>query len=302
MIRCIVDTDSGPDDLMALAYLLASPLAKIEAITTAYGLAHTGRGAYNILRVLALCGQTDIPVYVGQDHPLSGTAAFPDRWRWLSNTLPGISLPETCGHAERQPAAKFLQQRARHGTAPVRILALGALTNLTGLCDAPCPALEDVVIMGGAFDVAGNVIDSGDFISPTRTAEWNMFADPLAARTVLTSEFAQLVIPLDATNNVKITPGFIDAFAALGPSPLHRMLCELFELVRPYAAVGSYYAWDPLAAVALLFPSVVTTRRHAIAVSLDTGTTRTAKSGPRKAIAVTADRDRWEVAFCDPFT
>ena len=155
--------------------------------------------------------------------------------------------------------------------------------------------------MGGAFDVPGNVIDSGEFVSPTKTAEWNMFVDPLAAHTVFSSDLAQLVIPLDTTSQIKICPGFIDAFGALAPSPLHQMVCELLELVRPCAAIGTYYAWDPLASAALVDPSIVRTRTHAIDVSIECGTTRFASSGPPKSIAVSADRTRWEAAFFRAF-
>ena len=300
-VHCIVDTDAGPDDLMAIAFLLASPAARIEAITTAYGLAHTKQAARNILRVLALFGRTDIPVYVGQDRPSSGTAAFPDTWRRLSDTLPGISLPRVPFRTQGLPATEFLLNRTRDATNPVTILALGALTNLVELGRTPHPGLEKVVIMGGAFNVAGNVINAGNFISPTQEAEWNMFVDPLAAHTVFASDIDQLVIPLDATNHVQITPNFIDAFATLNSSPGHRLVSELFSLVYPYTAKGSYYAWDPLAAVALLCPAVVSTRRHAISVSPKFGTTCFSTTGPLKSVAYSADAAHWKRVFCGAF-
>ena len=299
MMRCVIDTDAGPDDLMALAYLLACPKIKVEAITTAYGLAHTHQGAANILRVLALCGRTDIPVYVGQDRPLGGGSAFPSRWRQLSDTLPGVSLPSTEARPERLSAATFLQRRVRHGTESVQILALGALTNIAALCDVPCPLLMRTVIMGGAFGVAGNVHDSGALL--TRTAEWNMHVDPQAACAVFSSDLALFVVPLDATNQVPITARFIDHFAALRPSPLQRLTNEILAMIRPYATKGTYYAWDPLAAATMVDPTIVSTRRHPVAVALPCGTTRAASAGPPKTIAVSADGTRWQDAFCSAF-
>jgi purine nucleosidase len=58
----IVDTDAGDDDLMALAFLLARPDVRIDAITVAYGLAHQKPGAQNVLRLLDFAGRIAVPV------------------------------------------------------------------------------------------------------------------------------------------------------------------------------------------------------------------------------------------------
>ncbi len=48
----IVDTDAGADDIIALAYLLSSRDARIEAITVVHGVAHVSEGSRNIRRLL----------------------------------------------------------------------------------------------------------------------------------------------------------------------------------------------------------------------------------------------------------
>ena len=302
-VRCIVDTDAGPDDLMALAYLLASPAAEVEAITTTYGLCPTRTAAENILRILSLCGRADIPVFVGQDRPLVGDAAFPERWRWHSSTLPGVRLPEISPAVSPQSATAFLQHRMQVGHTPVHLLALGPLTNVASLVGTPCPLLKEVILMGGAFHVSGNVMDHGEFCSPTRTAEWNMFADPMAAQKVCSSPLALRVVPLDATRHVPLMPTFMDAFAARDRGALHRLVCDLFSLVRPFATSGHYCAWDPLAAAALVDPPVITQAiRSAIRVTPACGTTRLASSGPVKTIALQGSREYWEESFSVAFT
>ena len=77
----VIDTDAGHDDLMAIAFLLARPDVHIEAIATNDGLAHVEAGAVNVLRLLALAGRRDIPVYIGGALPMRGTLAFPASWR-----------------------------------------------------------------------------------------------------------------------------------------------------------------------------------------------------------------------------
>ena len=63
----IIDTDAGTDNLMAIAFLLARRDVTVEAITIANGLAHVPNGAANIVRLIALSGRPDIPVYRGKD-------------------------------------------------------------------------------------------------------------------------------------------------------------------------------------------------------------------------------------------
>src|SRR5579872_3394047 len=74
----IVDTDCGRDDLMAIAFLLARPDVRIEAVTVANGLAHVQPGAANILRLLELGGKGGTSVYMGRETPLRDKAAFPE--------------------------------------------------------------------------------------------------------------------------------------------------------------------------------------------------------------------------------
>ncbi len=300
-MRCIVDTDAGPDDLMALAYLLATPEVHIEAITTAYGLAHTRRAAENILRVLALCDRDDIPVYVGADAPLVGTAAFPVRWRRVADELPGIRLPRSRVQTRQESAAAFLWERLlRVAQEPVHILTLGALTNLAAVCAEECPRVKELVTMGGAFGVSGNVVGGASGVSSA--AEWNIHVDPLAAKAVFSSGVAQRIVTHDAALNVPITFAFASTFRTHGSGPLHRLVCELLDLMAPHVSGGTYYAWDPLAAVALMHPGILSMHTHAIEVLPNSGVTRVAKAGPPKAVAMSADHKGWEAAFLSAFT
>ncbi len=302
----IFDTDAGPDDVMALAFLLSRDDVEIEAITISYGLAHGPEGAVNLAKVAALGGKGDIPVYIGRETPLQGEAAFPNAWRSISDRLPGVDLPMTFRPPEPEPAADFLKDRLRDAARRVRILALGGHTNLAALHDNPASlqALDEVVMMGGAFDVPGNVFNSGEFTSPTKTAEWNIFVDPLAAQRVFGLGVPMLVVPLDATNKVPIDAAFLDAFHAIEHTPLGRMTGQVLESIRRYAESGVYYAWDPLAAVAMLDRSVVQTIDHPISVEQDlpdAGTTRRAETGPLASVAYDADADTFHRLFMDAF-
>ena len=302
----IFDTDAGPDDVMALAYLLTRDDVEIEAITISCGLAHVEQGAINLSKVVALSGKGEIPIYIGRSTPLRGERAFPEEWRRVSDELPGVDLPPTFRPPESQSAADFLAERLQDSTRPVRILALGTLTNLATL-DAIGPSLQtvdEIVIMGGAFDVPGNVFSTGEFVSPTDSAEWNIFVDPLAAQRVFDLDVPLLLVPLTATNQVPIDAAFIDQFHAVETTPLGRMVGQVLESIRVYAEEGDYYAWDPLAAVALVEPGVMRTVEHAVAVVQqlpDAGTTRRAEAGAVARVAYEADRDAFQRLFMEAF-
>jgi len=280
----IFDTDAGIDDIMALAWLMLRKDVTIEAITIAYGLAHRRQGAINLSRIVALSGQ-NIPVYIGQR---KGTHAFPDRWRDMSNRLPGVDLPAAYKMPEEESANTFLHRRLQ-SKQKVNIIALGALSNMAGVCSGE--AVERLGIMGGAFNVRGNA-------SPT--AEWNIFVDPLSARAVMEADVNTLIVPLDATNCVPITPEFIDRFQAVAHSPLGCMVGQALEIIRHDANKGREYAWDPLTAVAMLHPEIIRTRRHGVTVD-HTGTTHITDTTPAKTIAVEADADQFMRLFLEVF-
>lgn len=302
--QVIVDTDAGPDDLLALGYLLVHPEIHVEAITISYGLAHADRAAINIARIVAAFAKGHIPVYIGHAEPSSGSAAFPQRWRKLSDELPGVRLPRAYIPPEEEHAVSYLQRRLARASKPVRLLALGAMTNLTNLTRSSAPAIKELIIMGGAVSVPGNVVNSGEFISPTKHAEWNFFADPLAASNVFSSDLPITLIPLDATNQVPVKTPFIDAFTKMARCPIGRMTSQVLEAVRPFAQQGVFYAWDPLAAVYLAHPDVVTLTRFPISVTgtgTDAGTSRKSKDGCEFNVAMGARGDLFLRYFNEPF-
>lgn len=291
----IVDTDTGSDDLMAISFLLAHSDVRIQAITTADGLAHTDTGARNLVRLLALARRTDVPVFVGRSTPLQGNAEFPADWRRLADELPGVTLPQATRKPQTRPAADYLAERLTDRRRKVRILALGPLTNLAEAFQrtpAAVGAIDELVIMGGALHVPGNLGDGGAFKTDNTTAEWNIFVDPLAARIVFRSGVKIRLIPLDATNTVPIDAAFVRDVQSHARSPLGRFVSEVLDADRPTVNQGLFYAWDPLAAVALLDAPVVETVPLHIDIVQDApqrGRTVAAAGRPNARVALRAD-------------
>ena len=285
-VHVIVDTDAGADDLMAIAFLLSRGDVRVEAITVVNGVAHVKPGAQNILRLLALAGHSEIPVYAGRERPLTGSAEFPAAWREAADTLPGVTLPRAAGVLQSEPAAQFLAKRfadiidSVRGDK-VRLLALGPLTNIAEALDlaaTPPKSVSEMVIMGGAIGVPGNLSDGGPPPNGNTTAEWNMFVDPAAAARVFGGWNAAVstkkvpateirLVPLDATNKVPINSAFLARIDREARTPLARFVAQVLGTNRSLIAQGAYFAWDPLAAVALVHPEILRTRCLAIGVA-----------------------------------
>jgi inosine-uridine nucleoside N-ribohydrolase len=299
----IIDTDAGTDDLMAIAFLLSRKDVKIEAIAIVDGLAHVPAGASNVLRLLRLAGATEVPVYLGSEEPLERTAPFPAEWRRTSDTLPGVKLPAARRKPEKRRAADFLVDRLGSAGRPVSILALGPLTNLgDAFRRAPqcIRSVTELVIMGGAVRVRGNLDDGGFFKTSNSTAEWNLFHDPLAADVVFNSGVAMRMIPLDATNKVPIDTAFLQELSR-ARTPLARVVDQILETERPLIEQKLFFAWDPLAAVALVDPSAVTIRRIAIEVLRkppEQGRTKEVSSrSPNMSVALDANPAEFKKVF-----
>ena len=170
----------------------------------------------------------------------------------------------------------------RNAPTPVQILALGPLTNIAEALErdrSMAAHIREIVIMGGAVRVPGNLQDGGVFHTNNSTAEWNIFIDPMAARIVFTSGVPIRLIALDATNKVHIGPEFLREFEVEGASPLGRVVAGVLEADRETIDAGIFYAWDPLAAAALLRPSMVKT----VAMHIDIRARRAARGENRRS-------------------
>lgn len=300
----IIDTDMGSDDVMAISLVLAHSEIPVEAITTVNGLAHVATGAANARRIVQASGRNSILVLEGREIPLQRTSDFPREWREPSDRpLTSQSAPAP---TSKERAEVWLARRLKDAAHPVRILALGPLTNLALALDGANPrTIEEIVIMGGAFHVAGNLGDGGAFKTANTTAEWNFFVDPEAAARVFRSGIPIRVVPLDATNRVKLDIAFVTRFARDAHGPLAAIIDNVLTGDREMIAQGLYYAWDPLAATALLERSVATWTPAHVTIRLsgnEAGRSVIESGVPNARVALDADRQKFEALFLKPFT
>jgi len=179
MKRIIIDTDMGADDAVAVMMALQHPDVQVEAITTVAGNVPVEQATRNALYVVELCRST-VPVYQGVGQPLSREAGDAQDIHGVDGLGDlGLKPPQTCPKAEH--AVEALISHLLKAPGEITLVTLGPLTNIAlSLLREPALAfaLRDVVVMGGAVNALGNV---------TPSAEFNIWADPEAANTLLRS-------------------------------------------------------------------------------------------------------------------
>ncbi|MFB8369853.1 nucleoside hydrolase [Pseudarthrobacter sp. NPDC055928] len=240
-----LDCDTGIDDALALAYLLAAPTADVVGIGSVSGNVSAAVGARNTLDLLQLAGHTHIPVALGAHHPLAGQFGGGAPWVHGDNGIGGVQLTTASAGLASESAAEMLVRLAHAYPGTLRVLAIGPLTNIAEALrlEPDLPALVDsVTIMGGAALAPGN-------ISPV--AEANIHNDPEAAALVLAAGWDVMLVPLDVTMaSVLEEPHRQALLASSAPVPqaLGEMLGYYFRFYegifgRPCSAMH-----DPLAA------------------------------------------------------
>ena len=248
----IIDTDMAFDDWLGILYLLQRTDINVVAITVVgTGEAHCAPGMQHALELIQLAGESGIPVTCGRQTPLEGGHEFPLEWRERVDDLAGLELPASPESPQTMDAVELLIELISSSPENVTVLALGPLTNVAeALTASPALAgqIEMLYIMGGAVRAAGNV----SFVVPeNEAAEWNFYADPLAAKLVFESGTPITLIPLDATNYAPMTAEFYALLGSQRLTPVAEFVYAAME--QHYAAIESdqYSFWDTLAAAIL---------------------------------------------------
>lgn len=252
------DHDGGIDDYLSLLLLLGYPDIEILGISVTPADCFAEAAVPATRRILDLAGRGDITTAEGT---LDGPNPFPDDWRLDSFKIEAFPILNQTGRVTA-PLAKvsgqqYLLDTIRDHPEPVTLLMTGPLTNLAWALDQD-PGLEgniaELVWMGGALDVPGNVNEPGH----DGTAEWNVYWDPPAARRVWESGLDITIFPLDATNIVPVTDEFLRRIGLQYGYPLSRAAGNMWALTAGHVlrTGEEYYFWDTLTTSYLAVPEL----------------------------------------------
>jgi inosine-uridine nucleoside N-ribohydrolase len=295
-VPVLIDTDMAADDIIAIAVLLRDPAVAVRAITVdGTGEVHCSAGIPNVLRILDALGVTRVKVGCGRETPGPNGRSFPAEWRAAVDDMYGLDLPHASATTADGDAVSLIRETAAASGGGLTIVALGPWTNIADALTAD-PSLATGVAgihaMGGALQVAGN-IELGD-THPTDGVEWNFGADPDAIATVVATEIAITLVPLDATNDVRVDAGIA---ARLEPDHAAAGADILYQLFQhnPFMTSGEWYIWDPLAALTLTTPDLVSWSDVGVVVRTsgpEAGRIVPDPDGRVIHAAITADRNR----------
>ncbi len=174
----LIDTDTASDDAVALIMALRSPLVEVVGITVVAGNVGVEQATRNALYTVELCG-SDVPVYAGAGAPLQRPLETAS-WFHGMDGLGDVGYAPVAKSAEDIEAVDAILQAAEDYPG-LELITLGPLTNIAlALMRQPelAQQISRCVVMGGAACTEGNV---------TPAAEFNLWADPEAARIVFLS-------------------------------------------------------------------------------------------------------------------
>jgi len=274
-IKIIFDTDfvMPPfDDSMALMLALQSPEIEILGITTVAGNDSVERATSDVLRMLEIAEQTDIPVYRGADMPLvheKSDFAVREYGNWYSDETPPVPPG---GYADKQAEAEsaisFMVKTVLKNPGEVTLVAIGPLTNVAQAIRADAGFAEKVkrmVIMGGAI---ATLPDGGGNISPN--AEFNFWVDPEAAYTTLRSGIPIELSPLNVSRKSELSRSWYEKMVETD-TPLTQLLKNTLGNHFAEQPDRIYFMYDQIAMASVIDPTLVTTERLYVDVDIQHG-------------------------------
>ena len=195
--KIVIDCDPGIDDATAIVLAMQHAGFEIVGISTMFGNADVDQATRNALTIVELSGRA-VPVYRGRpDH-----SGF--RWRRHQISFTGKMGWETrINHSRGAPRSRnqpHSSSSISQGPSRVRSRSwrwAGSRTSAEAIrLDSSFTSnVREVVVMGGAFHVPGNV-------SPV--AEANISGDPDAADIVLAGPWKVTMLALNTTTKVKL--------------------------------------------------------------------------------------------------
>ena len=258
-MKCIIDTDPGADDVLALIMALNSPDLDILALTTVEGNARLEHTTANALRLLDYMGRTEIPVYAGESTPLEGE--FHHAYEVHGDEGLTVRLPNTDVSPADGDAVDFIVETALAMPGEVTLFALGPLTNVARALlrdERVEDALRRVYVMGGQGDGSGNV---------TPYAEFNIWDDPHAANVVFGSGAPTTLVGLNITRQTSIAQDDKDWFSV--DTPGGRLAAQVLEKWFELGEADGrqrFSMHDPVTIMAALRPELIRTRAAAVSV------------------------------------
>jgi purine nucleosidase len=206
--KILLDCDPGLDDALALLLAQGDPDIELVGVTTVGGNVGLTRTTANALALREYLHFEKVPVAAGAGRPLVGQVREASHVHGESGLgdaiLPVATLPLDGRHA-----VDLIIDTLRAAPGAIHLVATGPLTNIALALDRE-PAIArwaaSFTMMGGSFS-RGNA---------TPAAEFNVYADPEAARVVFDADWQVVMVGLDLTLQAQADGPVIERLGRLG--------------------------------------------------------------------------------------
>jgi pyrimidine-specific ribonucleoside hydrolase len=291
----IIDCDPGIDDAVALFIAFAADNLDIRAITTVAGNVGIEKTTNNALKLVEYIGKS-VRVARGASRPIMKEPVTAEEVHGSSG-LGNMVIPEAKGSTYYKNAYDTIYEEAINYKGELQIIALGPLTNIAlTLMKYPDirKKISNITLMGGSIGL-GNC---------TPSAEFNIYADPEAAKVVFGSGIDITMVGLDATHKALAFEEDIREILSLnnGPSEFTgKCMLSYLEFYRRHGFKGAALH-DPSAVAAVIDESLLKTQYLYVNVEtkgeFTSGKTvvdiyRVTGKKPNVHVAVDIDRDRF---------
>lgn len=187
----IIDTDPGIDDAVAIAAAVFCESLDVKLISTVSGnvsIEHTTKNAQKLVEFFG----KDIPVAKGSSKPL--IKQLEDASHIHGETgMAGYEFPEPTKELHEKNSIEAMREVILNSEEKITIVPIGPLTNIALLLKTYPEVKEnikEIVLMGGSSGRGNH----------TPAAEFNIYADPEAAKIVFAQGVKIVVCPLDVTS------------------------------------------------------------------------------------------------------
>ncbi|WP_153731515.1 ribonucleoside hydrolase RihC [Sporosarcina obsidiansis] len=254
-IPIIIDTDPGIDDAAAIGLATHCEELDIKLITTVTGNVDINKTTENALKLLTFFDK-DIPVARGMETPLL-QPVYGSEVHGESG-MDGFDFKASTHSVIKEHAVEAIRQLLENHDEKITIVPIGPLTNIAMLLllyPKLKSKIDKIVLMGGS-------LSGGNMNGP---AEFNIWADPHAAKIVFESEIDVIMIGLDVTNQALIGEEELSAAIKRG-NKTAEMFNAIFQHYRDGDMENGVVMHDSCAIAYLLNPEMFTVERKHVKV------------------------------------
>lgn len=291
----IIDCDPGIDDAVALFIAFAAENLDIRAITSVAGNVNIDKTTNNALKLVEYVGY-NVKVTRGASRPINKEPVTAEHVHGKSG-LGNMVIPEAKGSIYYKNAYDTIYEEALNCEGKLHIIALGPLTNIA-LTLMKYPDIKNkishITLMGGSAGLGND----------TPSAEFNIYADPEAAKIVFESGIDITMVGLDATHKALAMEDDLREILSYnnGPSDFTgRCMLSYLDFAKKYGFKGAVLH-DPAAVAAVIDESLIKTQYLHVDVEtkgeFTSGKTvvdiyRVTGKKPNVHVALDIDRDRF---------